>query len=152
MDKAALIDKLNEAISLELAGLLQYNQYSQVLLGTDRRIWEDFFKEASDESLSHARTFAERVVALGGTPSCEPEPVKQAEDVTEMLQNSLALEKRAVQIYNEALEIAGDNAGYRNLLEDQIDAETQDVEELEKYLNQVEKVSSKQRKGKASSA
>ena len=140
MDKPALIDKLNEAIALELGALIQYNQYSHVLLGTDRRIWAEFFEEQSDEALTHARRFASRVVALGGTPTCEPEPVKQTNDATEMLRNALEVERRAVKVYTEALDHCEDHAGYRNVLEDQIDEETQDVEELEKFLNEIEKV------------
>ncbi len=143
MDHAKLIDKLNEAIALELAGVLQYNQYGQVLLGQERKIWHDFFLGQSDEALSHARTFASRVVALGGTPCCEPEPVKQTTDVHEMLRHSLDLERRAVRVYSEALPLCEDHAGYRNLLEDQVDAETQDVEELEKYLREVQQVAQK---------
>jgi bacterioferritin (cytochrome b1) len=71
----------------------------------------------------------------------EPEAVRQTSDLQEMLQNSLEHERRAVQVYTEALALCEDHAGYRNLLEDQIQAETEDVEELEKYLNQVQKVS-----------
>jgi len=140
MDKPGLINKLNEAIALELGALIQYNQYSHVLLGTDRRIWSEFFQEQSNEALDHARRFADRVVALGGTPSCEPDPVQQTNDVTEMLRNALEVERRAVKVYTEALSYCEDHAGYRNVLEDQVDEETQDVEELEKYLNDIEKV------------
>lgn len=140
MEKGRLIQKLNQAISLELGALLQYNQYSQVILGQERRIWEDFFKETSNEALSHARKFAARVVALGGVPAVEPESVKQTGDLHEMLVNSLELERRAVQIYTEALAICQDDPAYRNLLEEHIYEETKDVEELEKYLNQVPKV------------
>ena len=137
MDKAKVVEKLNEAISLELGALVQYNQYSQVLLGADRKIWSDFFLESSDESLAHARKFADKVVALGGTPAVEHDPVKQTTDVTEMLKNSLDVEKRAVQIYTEALALCEGNAAYCNLLEDQIDAEVADVEEIEKFLNKI---------------
>ena len=147
MDKPALIDKLNEAISLELGALLQYNQYHHVLLGEPRKIWAGFFEEQSEEALSHAKKFASRVVALGGTPSCEPDAVKQTTDVMEMLNNSLQVERRAVKLYTEALALCDDSAAYRNLLEDQIQAETEDVEELEKYLNQVQKTAKGKGKG-----
>lgn len=140
MDKTKLIDKLNQAIGLELTGLLQYNQYAHVLLGEDRKIWADYFKGASDESLAHARKFASRVVALGGTPNVEPEPVHQTQDVQEMLRLSLDHERKAVGIYSDALALCENNAAYRNILEEQISMETEDVEELEKYLNQVQKV------------
>jgi len=138
MDKPKLIDKLNEAISLELGALLQYNQYSQVITGRERLVWSPWFHEQSEESFKHARIFGGRVKALGGTPSVEPEPVKQAKELQEMLENALETEQRAVRLYSEALAFCQDHPGYRNLLEDQIDAETQDVEELEKFLGRVE--------------
>src|SRR5690606_24661941 len=99
----------------------------------------DFFIEASDESLDHARKFAVKVVSLGGVPTVEPEAVKQTNDITEMLQISLDHERRAVEVYTEALALCEDNAAYRNLLEDQIEAETDDCEEIERYLNQIQK-------------
>jgi bacterioferritin len=140
MDKAKLIQKLNQAVALEWGAVLQYNQYAQVLLGEPRKIWEDFFSEASNESLEHARKFGSRIVALGGIPTAEPEAIRQTSDLREMLTNSLELERRAVQVYTEALEFCQDSPAYRNLLEEQIWQETEDVEELEKYLNQISKV------------
>ena len=140
MDKAKLVQKLNQAISLELCALLTYNQYAQVLMGADRRIWRDFFRETSKGGYKDARTFGSRVVALGGIPSVEPAPVKQASNITDMLTNALDLERQLVQVYTEALEIARDNPAYRNLLEDQVLHEQTDVEEIEKYLNRVTKV------------
>ncbi len=147
MDKAKLIEKLNEAIGVELGALLQYNQYAQVITGEARMIWREFFEEACDESLSHAKLFGSHVVALGGVPNVEPVPVKQTNDINEMLENSLALERSAVSVYTEALSFCEDSPAYRNLLEDQIQTETEDVEELEKLLDKVQKVSA----GKGSS-
>jgi len=139
MDKPKLIEKLNEAVSLELGGLLQYNQYSHVLMGEARRVWQEFFEESADESFQHAKKFAAKVVSLGGTPTVEPEAVRQTTDIVEMLQFSLEHERKAVQTYTAALAFCEDNAGYRNLLEDQIESEQDDCEEIEKYLNQVKK-------------
>jgi len=140
MDKPRLVEKLNQAIALELCALLQYNQYAQVLMGPDRRIWRDFFKESSDHGLKDARTFGSRVVSLGGVPTVEPAPVKQTNDIREMLTNALELERRLVEVYSEALDIGRDNPAYRNLLEEQVLHEQTDVEEIEKYLNRIEKV------------
>lgn len=144
MDKSKLIDKLNEAISLELGALLQYNQYSHVLTGPERQVWHEFFEDTAKEAFGHARKFASRVVALGGVPSVEPIAVKQTNDLVQMLENSLEVERRAVQIYTEAREIAEGNYAYVNLLEDQISDETEDVEELEKFLNKVKPAANKQ--------
>lgn len=139
MDKAKVIEKFNQAVALELTGLLQYNQYYQVVLGVDRRLWAEFFKDSADESLEHARLFASKVVALGGVPTVETEPVKQSTDAREMLEISLAHEKRAVAVYMEALALCEGNPAYCNILEDQIQQETEDCEEIMKYLNQIPK-------------
>lgn len=134
MNIPALIAKLNEAIALELGTMLQYNHYSQVILGLERRVWREFFLERSDAALVHARRFAEKVVALGGTPTLDTGTVVEAGDLTEMLQHSLEVERQAVTLYTEALAIAEDDAGYRSLLEEQVQEEMAGVEELEKYL------------------
>jgi len=150
MDKAKVIDKFNEAIALELGALLQYNQYSHVITGLERRVWHEFFEESAMEAMQHARKFAAKVVALGGTPAVEPEPVKQTEDLVEMLENSLVVERRAVEVYTEALALCEGSPAYCNLLEDQIEDEQNDVEEIEKYLNKIAKVQSKTGDGSAS--
>ncbi len=144
MDKLKLIDKLNEAISLELGALLQYNQYAHVIAGTERMVWHEYFEETAMEALSHAKKFAPRVVALGGVPSVEPMPVKQTTDLVQMLENSLEVERKAVRIYTEARELAEGNYAYCTLLEDQIADETADVEELEKFLNKIKPAAGKQ--------
>jgi bacterioferritin len=118
---------------------LQYNQYSNLLMGADRRIWHELFEDMSDGGLKDARKFGFRVVVLGGTPTIEPAPVKQASNIQEMLQNALELESALVQAYESALEVASDNTSYRTLLEDQVKHEHDEVEELQIYLGQVQK-------------
>jgi bacterioferritin len=140
MNKPALIEKLNHAISLELCAIIQYNHYASVLGGADRRVWHELFEHMSEGGLKDARTFAFRVTVLGGIPTTEPAPVRQAATITEMLNNALEHERALVAAYTAALDQASDNPAYRNLLEDQIAHEHEEVEELELYLNKVEKV------------
>ena len=139
MNKPALIEKLNRAIALELCAVIQYNQYSNVLMGADRRTWRDLFKDMSDGGLKDAREFGFHVVALGGTPTIEHAPVKQADNIQDMLNNALELEQNLVQAYTDALAEGKDHPAYRNLLEDQIQHEHDEVEELRIYANKVEK-------------
>jgi bacterioferritin len=152
MDKPKLIEKLNEAVALELGALLQYNQYSQMIVGRDRITWADWFHERAEGAFKHARMVGGRVAALGGTPSVEPEAVRQTKDLQEMLENSLEVERRAVQVYSEALAFCKDHPGYRNMLEGLVDDETQDVEELEKFLNRLEQVHEQAAEGRVSRA
>jgi bacterioferritin len=139
MNKPALIEKLNRAVALELCAIIQYNQYANVLMGPDRRVWHELFENMSEGGLKDARKFGFRVVTLGGTPTVEPAAVKQATEIRQMLQNAMELEESLVQAYTEALAEATDNPAYRNLLEDQIQHEQDEVDELRLYLNKVEK-------------
>jgi bacterioferritin len=143
MNKPALIEKLNRAIALELCAIIQYNQYANVLTGQDRRVWHELFEDMSEGGLKDARKFGFKVVALGGTPTVEPASVRQATNIHEMLQNALELEESLVRAYTEALSEAEDHHAYRNLLEDQIQHEHDEVEELRVYLNKVEKAAQK---------
>ena len=139
MNKPALIEKLNRAISLELAAVIQYNHYANTLMGPDRRIWHELFEEMSEGGLKDARKFGFRVAVLGGTPTIEPAAVKLARNITEMLNNALEHERALVQAYTDALAECSDHPAYRNLIEEQIQHEHDEVEELLVYLNKVER-------------
>jgi bacterioferritin (cytochrome b1) len=140
MNKPEFINKLNAAVALEYCAVIQYNQYANVLTGADRRIWHGLFKDMSEGALEHARKFGFRVAALGGRPTIEHAPVKQASNINEMLANAIELEKSLVQAYTEALTQCEDHPAYRNLLEDIIQHEQDEVDELTVYANKVEAV------------
>jgi bacterioferritin (cytochrome b1) len=141
MNKPLMIEKLNHAIALELCAVIQYNQYANVLGGADRRVWHELFEEMSNGGLKDARKFGFHVVALGGTPTIEHAAVKQADNIADMLTNAIELESALVQAYDDALTIGKEHTAYRNMLEDQVQHEHDEVEELKVYANKVEKVS-----------
>lgn len=138
MNKPEFINRLNHAITLEYQAVIQYNQYANVLTGADRRVWRDLFKEMSEGALGHARKFGARVVALGGRPTIEHAPVKEASRIDEMLANAIELEKSLVQAYTDALAECHDHPAYRNLMEDIIEHEQEEVDELTIYADKVE--------------
>jgi hypothetical protein len=47
---AELIDGLNRALSLELAGVIQYLQQSFLVTGLEREVYRSFFRELSSEA------------------------------------------------------------------------------------------------------
>src|SRR6185503_20262014 len=100
-----LIKILNEAISLEYTAAIQYNQHSMLLTGRDRRLFEDFFKDSSRESLGHAKMWGDRIVYLGGVPKAEVGAVRQSTNLNEMLEMDLEIERRAVEVYTRAHEV-----------------------------------------------
>ena len=131
-----LIDFLNQAVSLEYTAVVQYNQHSMLLTGPDKEVFEELFTKQAEEALTHAKTWGEKIVYLGGVPSVEVGEIQQSTDLTEMLEMDLELETRAVETYSLAREVCG-HVPTAYLLEDQIIAEQDDVERLAKILGQV---------------
>ncbi len=58
MDKTVLIDKLNEILRAEYAGLIQYTQFSFVVRGQLREVYHEFFRENGEEALGLADSYA----------------------------------------------------------------------------------------------
>src|SRR5206468_649706 len=90
-------------------------------------------------ALHHAHEVGDKIVALGGVPTVERAEVKQSTDLTEMLELSLAVESKQVQLYTEALALCGErDVALRVLLEDLCQQEQEGVDHLEKVLSKRE--------------
>jgi len=131
-----LISVLNQAISLEYTAAVQYNQHSMLVLGRDKLLFEELFKESSRESLGHAKMWGDRIVYLGGVPKAEIGPIQQSTDIAEMLEMDLAVEQRAVEIYSQAHKVCA-HEPTKYMLENHILDEDKDVEKIQKLLGKV---------------
>lgn len=137
MANAELIENLNRALSLELAGVIQYLQHSFLVTGQDREVFCDFFRGMSKEAREHAEVLGDKVVALGGVPSVEPGDIRQSTSLTEMLRQDLELERAAIEAYVAAWKSCTDaELGTRFLLEERISEEQRHIEEFEKLTNE----------------
>lgn len=136
MDKKTLIAHLNEDLAEELSAIIQYITYAAKATGPYRPQLKDFFlTEVADEQM-HAQYLANKIVALGGEPTTEANPVPEANTNQEMLEAVLAAEKRAVKNYSQRAEEAeqfGDK-GLAIRLDDLISDETEHSEETERIL------------------
>jgi bacterioferritin len=139
MDKTVMIQKLNEILKWEYAGLVQYTQFSFVVQDTWREVFSGYFRENGEEALKHAHQVGDKIVALGGVPTVERAEVKQSTELQEMLEYSLEVESKQVQLYTEALELCGErDVALRVLLEDLCLQEQEGVDHLEKVLKKRE--------------
>ena len=139
MDKAQMIDKLNEILKWEYAGLVQYTQFSFLVQDTWREVFSKFFRDNGEEALEHAHLVGDKIVALGGVTTVERGEVKQSTDLQEMLEYSLEVESKQVELYTEALELCGPrDVALRVLLEDICRQEQEGVDHLEKLLKKRE--------------
>ncbi len=137
MASPELIDNLNRALSLELAGVIQYMQHSFLVNGFEREIYRSYFRKQSEESHDHATTLGDKIVALGGVPSVEPGMIRQSTDLQEMLRQDLALEREALAAYMAAWEACKDDERpTRFQLEERIYQEQLHIDELEKLTSE----------------
>jgi bacterioferritin len=138
MDKQAVIAQLNEILKHEWTGVAQYSQASFIIEGTWREVYSEKFEEDAAESFKHAKLIGNKIVSLGGVPVATRNEIKQTRDLTEMLQNALAFESKAVEMYSKALELA-EQAESRTLvifLEDILIQEQEGVDEYSKLLRE----------------
>jgi bacterioferritin len=134
MDREQIIADLNEILALEYTAVIQYTYQTFVVRGLDRPRFVTMFQSEATESLAHAHLVGSKIVALGGKPTTEVGAINPATDLRTMLENDLAMERRAVELYTRALAHAGDDVSLRTLLEGQVAAEKSSVEEFELIL------------------
>jgi bacterioferritin len=135
MNKAAMIEKLNEILRWEYSGLIQYTQYSFVLQDLWREVYAEMFRDNGKEALKHAHLVGDKIVALGGVTSVERAEVKQTLDLHQMLEYSLEMELRHVRLYTEALALCEEgDVALRVLLEDICRDEQEGADALSKIL------------------
>lgn len=138
-DLDELIDRLNEALSWELAGIIQYINHATMVSGAERSHLEEWFEDGSEEALEHAEIVGDKIAALGGTPTVEPAKIRQATDTQGMLEAALALEEDAMEAFERALEVAdAANPGTKFWLEDHISEEQEHIDELKLLTDQIE--------------
>lgn len=135
-DVQELIDGLNSDLAGELGAVIQYTTYSAVASGVERPQLVAFFQQEVADELGHARFLADKITALGGTPTTKPDPVEIGRSNRELLEGVLEAETRAIANYTERLaqaEKVGD-IGLKVQLEDTIRDETSHREETMKLL------------------
>lgn len=141
MDKAKMIEKLNEALRHEWTGVAQYAQAGFVVAGLWREVYADMFFDSAKESFGHAKKVGEKIVAMGGVPTVERNPVKQTQELQELLTIALEFETKAVKIYSEALAMAENDRPLVVFLENILEDEQDGVDELTRILRDPKAVS-----------
>jgi bacterioferritin len=137
MARAELIENLNKALALELAGVIQYSQHSFLVTGPEREVYREWFRDQAEEAQDHVNLLGDKLVALGGIPTVEPAMIRQATALADMLTQDLELEREAMDAYQLAWQSCDDkDLGTRFLLEEQISKEQLHIEELEKLTGQ----------------
>lgn len=107
LDTQSTIQLLNQIMEFELAGVVRYTHYSLMVIGPNRIPIVDFFKAQANESLLHAQEAGEIITGLEGHPSQRIAAIEETNrhSVTDLLQESLNHEQRALDMYKKLLDV-----------------------------------------------
>ena len=131
-----LIEGLNEDLAAEYQAVVMYRTYASLVSGPYRQDLRAFFEGEIPDELMHAGFLADKIVALGGTPTTNVPPVEIAADNRQMLENALQAEIDTIARYTSRIdqaEAVGEIA-VKIQLEDLIVDESQHRDDIRRIL------------------
>lgn len=136
-----IIDKLNQIMELELAGVVRYTHYSLMVYGYNRIPIVGWMKNNAAEGLDHAYRAGEMVTLLGGHPSLKIGSLLETEkhDIGDIMRESLTHEKTVLSCYYDLLKLSEND---KNILIEEYAREMIVNEEM--HLDEVNKMLRKQ--------
>ncbi len=136
VDKATLIEGLNEDLAHEYQAIVMYNTYAAAVSGVHRQELSNFFLTEVADELEHARFLAHKITALGGTPVTSGVEVDYTTNAREMVENVAEAEAETIERYVTRMKQAAayGDYGLEAKLSDIIADETEHKEEAEMLL------------------
>ena len=136
VDKATIIEGLNEDLAHEYQAIIMYNTYAAAVSGVHRNELSKFFLEEVADEFEHARFLADKITALGGTPVTSAPEVEYTTNARQMVENVARAEAETIERYVKRMKQAAafGDYGLETMLGDLIADETTHKEEAEKLL------------------
>jgi bacterioferritin len=97
--KKRLLEGLNDDLRGEFQAVIMYRLYASLVQGPYRQELRTFFANEIPEELGHAQILADKIAALGGTPSATAAPVTVVADAKAMLEAALKAEVETIARY-----------------------------------------------------
>jgi bacterioferritin len=112
VDKAAVVDLLNEILETELAGVVRYTHYSLMIFGHNRIPIVSWLRGEATTCLTHANEAGEMVTHLGEHPSLKIGALLETEQhsINDILLESMEAEKAGLALYKRLLELVRDRS------------------------------------------
>lgn len=137
IDEAEVIAALNAVLEAELSGVVRFTHYSLMITGPNRIPLVEFMKSQAIESLQHAQQVGEILTGFGGHASTAISPIEETHNhsITQILEESLAHELAAVNLYRDLLAVVeGRSIFLEEYTRTQIATEEEHQLELRKML------------------
>ncbi len=136
-NEGAVVKALNTILEFELAGVVRYTHYALMVFGYNRIPIISWLRGQATESLDHANKAGEIITHLGGHPSLSIGPLLETHnhDIGDILRESLAHEKLALNSYRELLKLVeGESVMLEEYAREMIYMEELHLGEVDKML------------------
>ena len=140
---AKVIERLNEALFLELGAVNQYWLHYRLLDDWGFAKLAKKEREESIEEMNHADRLVERIIFLEGFPNMQKvAPLRIGQTVKEVLEADLAGEKEAWDSYTKSREICRQEGDYVSMaiFEELVKDEEGHIDFIETQLDLMEKI------------
>lgn len=141
--EAKVIERLNEALFLELGAVNQYWLHYRLLDDWGYGLLAKKEREESIEEMQHADKIIERIIFLEGHPNLQTvAPLQIGQNLKEVLEADLAGELEARASYKQSREVCNELGDYvtMKLFEDLLSDEEGHIDFLETQLELFEKL------------
>lgn len=101
VDRAGLVQLLNEDLAREYQAIISYVVYSKVIKGPQYMTIAAELEKHAGEELAHALLLAEQIDYLGGMPTTKPNPVNTSTVADDMIRFDLNAETETIYHYRQ---------------------------------------------------
>lgn len=131
-----IMQVLNDVFQEEMAGVIRYLHYSFMVMGHNRIPIQSWFRSQANESMQHAILIGEKITSYGGHPDLKAAeiPETQSHKIDKILEECVSFEKKALSMYRQLAELAGEDIALEELARQMVREETEHVDEVEKML------------------
>jgi bacterioferritin len=138
-----LIKKLNSLLADELTAINQYIVHSEMCANWGYEKLHKDFENRAKEEMKHAETLIGRVLFLEGIPVVSDlGKVMIGSTIPLQLKNDHEGEIKAIEVYNEAIVLAGEVKDFatREILENILNDEDRHLDHIEELQDQIEQM------------
>jgi bacterioferritin len=107
LNEELAVERLNDALRLQLRSALQYSLAAASLVGLEVQAVGGRLTRYGDDELADARRLIEKIVSLGGSPTTEVAELRVHRDPREAIGWLIECEAGAVEALQEAIEPTG---------------------------------------------
>jgi bacterioferritin len=135
-----LVEALQAALDAEMDGVALYVHLSCRVFGPRIEEIVTFLRAQAAESLLHAQNLGDRMTDVGAVPRIRMReaPGSEPRTLDEVLRVALVHERRAVELYREVMENAGDDIAMEEFARGMVAAESAHATHMEKMLRTME--------------